>query len=133
MNTQRPFAVTLLAIIAVLAGISAVLDVLRYAGLLPFTLPFFSQALSFFGVSFFGAILAGIVAVIWFWVASRLWNLDPRGWLFVVVISIVHIIFQVMALIGGTPLSAMWLSLGLPILTLILGLLPGTRAAFGQG
>ena len=52
--------------------------------------------------------------------------------LFVVVISVVHIIFGVVALLGGTPLSAMWISLGLPILTLILGLLPGTKAAFGQ-
>ena len=132
MEKQRPFAVTLLTIIAVLAGISAVLDVLRYLGLLPFTIPFFGLELSFFGVNIFGAILAGFVAVIWFWVAGRLWNLDPQGWLFVVIISVVHIIFGVVALLGGTPLSAMWISLGLPILTLILGLLPGTKAAFGQ-
>ncbi|HFD40937.1 MAG TPA: hypothetical protein ENJ31_13930 [Anaerolineae bacterium] len=132
MQKQRPFAVILLTIIAVLAGISAVLDVLRYLGLLPITIPFFGAHLSFFGFSFFGAILSGIVAVIWFWVASRLWNLESQGWLFVVVISVVNIIFQVVALLGGTPLSALWLSLGLPIFTLILGLLPGTKAAFGQ-
>jgi len=132
MNKQRPFAVTLLTVIAVLAGIVAVIDVLRYLGLLPITIPFFGVELSFFGFSIFGAILTGIVAAIWFWVAARLWNLDPQGWLFVVVISTVHIIFQVVALLGGAPLSALWLSLGLPVLTLILGLLPGTRAAFGQ-
>lgn len=132
MAKQRPFAVTLLAIIAGLAGVVAVLDTLRYLGLLPFTIPFFGTEVSFFGVSIFGAILAGIVAVIWFWAAGKLWNLDPQGWTFVVVIAIVYIIFDVLAILGGTPINSMWISLGLTVLALILGLLPGTRAAFGQ-
>lgn len=132
MAKQRPFAVTLLAIIAGLAGVVAVLDTLRYLGLLPFTIPFFGTEVQFFGVSIFGAIMAGIVAVIWFWAAGKLWNLDPQGWSFVVVIAIVYIIFDVLAIFGGTPISSMWISLGLTVLALILGLLPGTRAAFGQ-
>ena len=132
MAKQRPFAVTLLAIIAGLAGVVAVLDTLRYLGLLPFSIPFFGTEVSFFGFSLFGAIMAGIVAVIWFWAASKLWNLDPQGWSFMVVIAIVYIIFDVLAILGGTPLNSMWLSLGLTVLALILGLLPGTRAAFGQ-
>ena len=132
MEKHRPFAVTLLAIIAGLAGVVAVLDTLRYLGLLPFNIPFFGQEISFYGVSIFGAIMVGIVAAIWFWAAAKLWNLDPQGWTFVVVISIVYIIFDVMALIGGTPIESMGLSLGITILALILGLLPGTRAAFGQ-
>ncbi len=132
MAKQRPFAVTLLAIIAGLAGIVAVLDTLRYLGILPFNIPFFGTEVSFFGVSIFGAIMAGIVAVIWFWAAAKLWALDPQGWSFVVVIAIVYIIFDVLAIFGGTPIDSMWLSLGLTVLALILGLLPGTRAAFGQ-
>jgi len=132
MTKQRPFAVTLLAIIAGLAGVVAVLDTLRYLGLLPFTIPFFGTEVSFYGFSFFGAILAGIVALIWFWAAGKLWSLDPQGWSFVVVIAIVYLIFDVLAIFGGTPINSMWLSLGLTILALILGFLPGTREAFGQ-
>jgi len=132
MEKDRPFAATLLAIIAALSGVVAVLDTLRYLGLLPFTIPFFGIEVSFFGISFFGAILTGIVAAIWFWAASRLWNLDPQGWTFVMVIATVYIIFNVVALIGGAPLEALGLQLAVSILALILGLLPGTRAAFGQ-
>ena len=122
---NRPFAVTLLAIVAVVAGVIAVVDALRYMSLL------FSP-LSFFGSPIFGAILAGIVAIIWFSVAAQLWNMDPRGWMFVVVIAIVYLIFDVMAIIGGTPIEAMWLSLGISAIALILALLPNTRASFGQ-
>lgn len=72
---QRPIAVTIMAILAVIVGLVAVLDALRYLGLLPIAM---LGPLNFFGVSFIGAIMAGIVALIWFWVALRLWNLDPR-------------------------------------------------------
>ena len=129
---NRPFAVTLLAIIAAIAGVIGVLDVLRYLGLLPFTIPFMGNEVDFFGFSIFGAIMAGIVAAIWFWAASKLWNLDPQGWSFVVVIAIVYLIFDVMAVIGGTNINEMLLPIGISVLALILGFLPGTRAAFGQ-
>ena len=86
---KRPFAVTLLAIVAVVAGLIAVMDTLRYLGLLPITA---LGELNFFGTNIFGAILAGIVALIWFSVARQLWNLDAQGWLFVVVIAIFNLI-----------------------------------------
>ena len=129
---KRPFAVTLLAIIAVIAGIVAVLDVLRYLGFMPFNIPFMGTEVAFFGQSIFGALMAGIVAAIWFWAAAKLWNMDPQGWSFIVVIAIIYLIFDVLALIGGTSIENMGLSIGLSVLALILGFLPGTRAAFGQ-
>ena len=54
---NRPFAVTLLAIVAGIAGIIAVIDVLRY-------LEFAFSPLRFIGAPIFGAILAGIVALV---------------------------------------------------------------------
>ena len=129
---KRPFAVTLLAIIAAIAGIIAVLDVLRYLGLLSFTIPFMGTEVSFYGQNLFGALMAGIVAAIWFWAASKVWQLDPQGWSFVVVIAIIYLIFDVVAMFGGTSINEMMLSIGASVLALILGFLPGTRAAFGQ-
>ncbi|NCF65173.1 MAG: hypothetical protein GWP61_04310 [Chloroflexi bacterium] len=126
---KRPFAVTLLALIAVLAGIVAILDTLRLLGLLPVVQ---LGPMEFFGQSIIGAIFAGIVALIWFWAAAKIWNLDPQGWLFIVVIAVVYLIFDVVALIGGTPIQSMALSLVLTILALILAILPGTKQAFGQ-
>lgn len=126
---NRPFSVTLLGLLAVIAGVAAVLDVLRLLGILPIAQV---GEMAFFGSSILGAIFAGIVAVIWFWAALRIWNLDPQGWMFVVVIAIVYLIFDVIALIAGTPWPAISWSVILSALALILGLLPATRAAFGQ-
>ena len=81
---NRPIAATILAILAVIAGVIAILDVLRYLGLLPILQ---LGEMEFFGISILGAILAGIVALIWFGVARGLWNLDPQSWTFVVVIA----------------------------------------------
>ena len=123
---KRTAAIYILAIIAVIAGIVAVIDVLRYMQL------FFSP-LNFIGGSLFGAILAGIVALIWFWAAARIWNLDPRGWLFMVTIAAVYLIFDVVALIAGTPIELLMGSIIINVLALILGLLPSTKREFGTG
>jgi hypothetical protein len=126
---KRPFAVTLLAIIAALAGVVAVIDTLRLLGIFPIAS---LGPMNFFGSSVIGAIFAGIVALIWFWAAAKIWNLDPQGWLFIVVIAVVYLIFDVVALISGTPIQSMALSFVLTILALILAILPGTKQAFGQ-
>jgi hypothetical protein len=68
--------------------------------------------------------MAGIVAPIWFWVALRLWNLDLRGWIFVGVISVVHLIFDLIAWLGSTPMQAMWPSVLVSLVALILGYFP---------
>ena len=126
---NRPIAATLLAILAVIAGIVAILDVLRYLGLLPIAS---LGPLNFHGISILGAILAGIVALIWFGVARGLWNLDPQSWMFVVVIAIVYLIFDFVAWLGGTSIQAMLPSIVVSGLALILALLPSTQKAFGR-
>ena len=126
---NRPLAGTLLAILAVLAGIVAILDVLRYLGLLPIAS---LGPMEFFGVSVIGAILAGIAALIWFWAARGLWNLDPQSWTFVVVIAIVYLIFDFVAMLGGTTIQAMLPSIVVNGLALILALLPSTQSAYGR-
>ena len=126
---NRPFAGTLLALLAGLAGVLAVIDVLRYLGLIPW---FDIGPVDFFGVSIIGAILAGIVAIIWFWVARGLWNLDPQAWLFVVVIAIVYLIFDVVAIIGNSSWQSMLPSIIVSGLALILALIPSTQKAYGR-
>ena len=126
---NRPVAVTILVILAVVAGLVAILDVLRYLGLLPITA---LGELQFFGVSFLGAIMAAIVAAIWFWAAKMLWTLDPRGWLFTISIAVIYLIFDALALLGGSNWQAMLPSLVITGLALVLCIVPGTKAAFGQ-
>ncbi len=126
---KRPFAVTLLAIVCVLAGLVAVLDMFRYFGFTPFS-PI--GRLEFFGVNVFGAILSGAVALIWFSVARQLWNLDPRGWLFVITIAILYLVFAFVALLGDNSFQDVSPAVVISGFALLLAILPGTRSAFGQ-
>jgi hypothetical protein len=126
---KRPWTATVLAILAVIAAILAILDALRYSGILPIAA---LGPLNFFGVSFVGVILSVIVALIWLAVARQLWNVDPQGWLFVVVIAIVYLIFDFVAMLGGSSFQAVLPSLIVNAIALILAVLPNTRAAFGQ-
>lgn len=126
---KRPIAVTVLAILAVIAGLLAVLDVLRYLGILPLAS---LGEIDFFGTSILGGIFAAIVAAIWFWAARGAWNLDPQAWLFLVSVAAIYLIFDILAIIGGSDFQAMLPSLVVSGLALILALLPGTKEAFGQ-
>ena len=125
---KRSVGASILAVIAAIAGILAIIDVLRYLGLLPVTF----GPLQFFGFSFIGAILAAIVAAIWFWAAQKLWNQDQQGWLFIVVMAVLYLILDFVALISGTPLSSLMASVTICVLVLIVALLPGTKSSFGQ-
>jgi hypothetical protein len=121
---NRTAGIVILAVIAIIAGIVAVVDTLRYLSIL------FSP-LSFLGAPFLGAILSGLVALIWFWAASRVWNVDPQGWLFMVSIAAIYLIIDIVALIAGTPIDFLWGSIVISVLALILGLLPSTKREFG--
>ena len=122
---QRTAAVSVLAALAAVAGVIAAVDVLRYLGLLPW-------GMHFFGVSWLGAILSGIVALIWFSVARQLWNLDPRGWMFMVFIAILNLILLSLAIVGSTTFQAVALNFFVSALALLLAWLPSTKTAFGQ-
>ncbi|MDX1417123.1 MAG: hypothetical protein R3293_23155 [Candidatus Promineifilaceae bacterium] len=123
---KKTAAVYILAIIAVIAGIVAIFDTIRY-------LQFAFSPLSFLGAPWLGAILSGLVALIWFWAAARIWNLDPRGWIFMVSLAVIYLVFDVIALIAGTPIDLLMGSIVINALALILGLLPSTKEAFGTG
>ncbi len=126
---RRTLPITILAIVAAVAGVYAIFDMLRFLGLLPMgTL----GAMNFYNVSWLGATFAGILALIWFSTAAQLWRLDPRGWLFVVLVATLNLIFLVMAWIGASPWQAVSTGIIINALALLLGLLPSTKAAFGM-
>ena len=128
MEKKRSAGAVILAIIAIFAGIVAVIDTLRYLHILPIAT--FGEA-RFFGFSIFGALLSGVVAVIWFGVARQLWNEDPRGLSFVMIISILFLIFDVIYWIGGTPIHILMPSIIVNAIALIISILPSTKETFG--
>lgn len=131
MQTQRhrPVGVTILAVLAGIAFVLNALITLVFLGAIPVAL--FGRT-GFFGQALLGAILWGILALIWGWVAAGLWNLDPQAWTFVVVISIFNLIFAGISLLGGTSLTEILLSVVVYAAILIYSLSPGVKEAFGH-
>lgn len=128
MARSRPFGVTLLAILVGIAAVVAGIHTLQMLHLWPISM----GTVRFFTFDLIGAILWGVMFLIWLWVVRGLWNLDPSAWLFVVVLSSLNLILDALSILGGSTFAAMWPSLLINGLVLIYGLLPGTKAAFGQ-
>jgi hypothetical protein len=134
VTRERNWAVWVLVALAVVAGILAFVDAARYMGWIAFNIPIMGQEISFVlpSASWFAAIMSALVGVIYFVVAGWLYNLNPSGWLFVVVIAIINIIFLFLAILGQSTFSSVLLQLIVNAALLLLAFLPGTQAAFGR-
>ncbi len=124
---HRPVGITILA---VLAGITFVVNsfvALLYLGVLPVVL---IGGTGFFGEALLAAVLWGIMALIWGWVAAGLWTLNPQAWLFVVILSILNLVLTVVSVLGGTTWEAVLPSLLVNAAILIYSLTPGVKEAF---
>jgi hypothetical protein len=130
----RPAAVTVLVVIAVIAGLSALLNALRYMGWLPVTISTSMGDLTFNmpAAQWLGALIELVIALIWFSVARQLASLDQRGWWFVVIISVINLIYLVLVVLGPAPMQAVWWGIVINAIALILALLPSTQVAFGR-
>jgi hypothetical protein len=128
MTGHRPIGITVLAAIAAVATIIAGIHTLQYLHLLPFMW----GPVAFFQFDLLGALLWGVLTIIYAWVVVQLWNLNPQGWMFCVLLSALNIGLDVISIIGQTTLSAVlpWILVN----AIVLGycLTPGVRSAFGQ-
>lgn len=129
---ERTWAIYILFILAIIAGLLAFVDAARYMGWLPiatlgalkFTLP---------SAQWLGALLSAMVGVIWFVVAKWIWDLNESGRLFVLVIAVVNLIVLLLAILGQSTFSSVALGVIVNVLALILALLPSTEEAFRGG
>jgi predicted flap endonuclease-1-like 5' DNA nuclease len=131
MTKKRPLGVTIMAVLAAIAAIVAIIHTLQMLHLFPIRGPFGQFA--FFTFDLLGAILWGMLALIYIWVTNKLWNLDPQGWLFVAALAALNLILAVISIIGQSTFQAMLPSFVVNGLILIYALLPGTKEAFGMG
>lgn len=128
MTKKRPFGITLLALLAGAAFVVAVIHTLQMLHLFPIRGPFGEAR--FFTFDLVGALLWGLMAAIYLWVFRMLWNLNPQGWLYIVVVAVLNLILAVMSLIGASSFQAMLPSLIVNGLILAYAMLPGTKSAF---
>lgn len=128
MTQHRPIGITILAILSGIAAVLAAIHTLQYLHLLPF----FLGPMMFFGFDLWAALLWGVLTVIYVWVMRMLWDVDPRGWTFLVILSALNIGLAVLSAIGGTSLAAEMPTIIINGLVLIYCLTPGIKRAFGE-
>src|SRR5512136_316776 len=98
MARDRPFVITLLAIFALLGAAQAFFVTLQMLHLLPINI----GPAHFWTFDFWGALMWGILFLIYMWVFRMLWNVDPQGWLFLVIISGLNLILAFLSVLGGS-------------------------------
>jgi len=125
---HRPFGITVLAVLASIAFIVNAFVTLLFLGAMPVAL--FGRT-GFFGEALLGALLWGILALIWAWVATGLWTLNPQAWSFVVVLTILNITLAVVSVLGASTWESVLPSVLVNAAILIYSLSPGVKQAFG--
>ena len=123
---KRPFAVTVLAVLAGIAAVLAGVHTLQALGIIPY----FIGEVAIRGFNLWYALMWGLMLWIWIWLVQMLWKMDPQAWLFLAAISTLNLIFITLESISSA-FSDQSLSFLVNALILIYVLLPGTKAAFG--
>jgi hypothetical protein len=128
VTQHRPIGITILAILSGIAAVLAAIHTLQYLHLFPF----FLGPMMFFGFDLWAALLWGVMTLIYLWVMRMLWNVDPQGWMFLVILSALNLGLALLSAIGGSSLSAELPAIVINALVLIYSLTPGIRSAFGE-
>lgn len=127
MERTRPIGVTILAILALLAAVNAAIITLQLLHILPT----FIGPVAFWQFSLIGAFFWGILVLIWLVVFRMLWEVQPQGWNFMLILGILNLVFGFLAILGGSSWEAMAPIMIVSGLVVIYCLLPGTKQAFG--
>jgi len=127
---NRPFGVTVLAVLATLAAIFAGVRTLQYLGIVPITIDFFMTDLSFRTFNLWGAFMWGLLTWIYIWLVRMLWNVEPEAWLFLAVITVFNLVLDFIYLVGDGDIESIGAGFFLNALILIYIMLPGTKKAF---
>jgi hypothetical protein len=127
MEKTRPLGVTILAFLAILGAMNALIYTLQMLHLLPV----FIGPVAFFEFSLVGAFFWGLLFFIWLWVFRMLWEVNPQGWMFMTLLSVLNLVFGIINVIGASSWQAMAPIIIISGLVLIYCMLPGTKEAFG--
>ncbi|HET9345966.1 MAG TPA: hypothetical protein VFO05_09700 [Candidatus Limnocylindrales bacterium] len=126
---QRPIGALALAILSFLQGVYQVYVLLIYLGVTSFN--FVGNPVTFPNPQWGQAVLAGIMALIYFWVAYGFWTVRVWAWLYGLLITGFNLLWYALATLGPAVSMEMVL-VPIVINLLIFGYLfhPSTRLAF---
>jgi hypothetical protein len=125
---HRPIGVTVLAILAGLAGIVELWRAAVFMGWVSWT--FVGKEVSFPDPQWGQVFWALILAAIWFWVAAGFWNLRAYAWSFGTFISLFTLIFGFFAAIGSSSLEAEFVPMFIALLIFFYLNYPGVQQQF---
>jgi hypothetical protein len=127
MTVNRPIGVTFIAFLAILGAINALIVTLQYLHILPV----YVGQVAFYTFSLIGAFFWVLIIFFFLWLFRMLWEMQPQGWMFAVIFSGLTLLFDLIAIIGGTSWEVLIAGIIISALILIYCLLPGTKKAFG--
>jgi hypothetical protein len=125
---DRPFGVTILAAFAVLLAFLNSIAALRFLGFLPSLGPVEGRVFNLWY-----ALLYGLLAYIWVWLAQMLLQVDKEAWMFMAIITVFNLCIDFVILVTGGSWYDVNLSVIINALILIYVMLPGVRRAFRVG
>jgi hypothetical protein len=123
---SRPIGVTILAVLAGLAGVMAAIHALQAIGLLPFFIGEFSVHV----FSFWSFLMWALMVWVYVWLVQMLWRMDKSAWLFLAVITVFNLILGFTVMLGAGTWSDASVSFILNAIILIYVMLPGVQKAF---
>jgi hypothetical protein len=127
MTVNRPIGVTFIAFLAILGAINALIVTLQYLHILPV----YVGQVAFYTFSLVGAFFWVLIIFFFLWLFRMLWEMQPQGWMFAIIFSGLTLLFDLIAILGGTSWEVLIAGIIISALILIYCLLPGTKKAFG--
>lgn len=125
--TSRPVGVTILAILALIAGLVNAFHALQFLAVFPVVF----GPVRFFTFNFLGALGFIVLAAIWIWVFRMLWQVNPQGWSFMTILAIINIAFALIAVIGSSTFGEELPTILINAIVLIYAYSSGVKKAFG--
>jgi hypothetical protein len=126
---ERPFGVTILAILAAVAAILAAIHALQFLGIFPFVIG--SSGYKVHAFSFWYALMYGLLVWVYIWLTMALWRVEPGAWMFLVVVTLFYLTIDLFQMIGASTWQDVSFSILLNGIILLYCMLPGVRRAFG--
>ncbi len=126
---ERPVGVTILAILAGIAAVFAAVHALQFLGIFPFF--FTASGIAVRYVSFWYALMYGLLVWVYIWLTMALWRVEPGAWTFLVIVTICYLILDTIMLIGVTTWTDVGFSFVVNGLILLYCMFPNVRSAFG--
>ena len=125
---ERPFGVTILAILAGIAAVLSAIHALQFLGIIPF---FIGGTVPVRYFSLFYALMYALLVWVYVWLVQMLWRVEPQAWMFLVFVTIFELIFDFISLLGKSTWQDVSVSVLFNAIVLLYVMLPGVRRAFG--